>query len=155
MHFENRATIPLGREALWDFLMDMEQVARCLPGVEDERPLDRDNYLGTIRLRVGPIGLRLEGKVSVISRDHDAWRAAMHAEGADKAVGGSVRATIGMNLHELAPTQTELVVDTDAQVLGRLGEFGQPVMRKKADSMMEDFARNVAQRATAGSTASS
>ena len=126
-----------------------------LPGVEDVRPLDQDDYLGIIRLRVGPIGLRLEGKVSVTSRDRDAWRAAMRAEGADKSVGGSVKATIGMALHELAPTQTELVVDTDAQVLGRLGEFGQPVMRKKADSMMQEFARNVAQRATAGSPASS
>jgi carbon monoxide dehydrogenase subunit G len=155
MHFENRATIPIGREALWNFLMDMEQVARCLPGVEEVRPLDQDNFLGILRLRVGPIGLRLEGKVSVTSRDRDVWRAAMRAEGSDKAVGGSIKATIGMTLHDLAPAQTELVVETDAQVLGRLGEFGQPVMRKKADSMMEDFARNVAQRATAGSTASS
>lgn len=148
MHFENRATIPVDRESLWTVLMDMEQVARCLPGVEDVQPIDPDNYLGALKIRVGPIGLKLEGKVNVIERNRDTWCAAMRAEGNDRAVGGAVRATIAMRLEAMAPTQTELTVTTEAHVMGKLGEFGQPVMRKKADSMMQDFARNIGQLAT-------
>jgi carbon monoxide dehydrogenase subunit G len=144
MHFENKATIPVSRNDLWSLLMDMEQVARCLPGVEDVKTIDPDNYLGTLKLRVGPIGLKLEGKVNVIERNQDAWQAAMRAEGNEKGVGGAVKATIAMKLDEVAPAQTELTVTTDAQVMGKLGEFGQPVMRKKADSMMQDFSRNIA-----------
>ena len=144
MHFENKATIPVSRDTLWNVLMDMEQVARCLPGVEEVKTIDPDNYLGTLKLRVGPIGLKLEGKVNVVERNQDAWQAAMRAEGNEKGVGGAVKATIAMKLDELAPTQTELTVTTDAQVMGKLGEFGQPVMRKKADSMMQDFSRNIA-----------
>jgi carbon monoxide dehydrogenase subunit G len=49
-----------------------------------------------------------------------------------------------MRLSELDPNQTELIVTTEAQVMGKLGEFGQPVMRKKADSMMQEFSRNIA-----------
>ena len=49
-----------------------------------------------------------------------------------------------MQLHELGPAETELVVETDARLLGRLGEFGQPLIRKKADAMLADFTRNVA-----------
>ena len=152
MHFENKATIPVSRNDLWSLLMDMEQVARCLPGVEDVKTIDPDNYLGTLKLRVGPIGLKLEGKVNVIERNQDAWQAAMRAEGNEKGVGGAVKATIAMKLDEVAPAQTELTVTTDAQVMGKLGEFGQPVMRKKADSMMQDFSRNIANLA-AGSSA--
>ena len=147
MHFENKATIPVSRNDLWSLLMDMEQVARCLPGVEDVKTIDPDNYLGTLKLRVGPIGLKLEGKVNVIERNQDAWQAAMRAEGNEKGVGGAVKATIAMKLDEVAPAQTELTVTTDAQVMGKLGEFGQPVMRKKADSMMQEFSRNIAQLA--------
>ena len=148
MHFENRATIPVDRQTLWGVLMDMEQVARCLPGVEEVKPIDPDNYLGTLKLRVGPIGLKLEGKVSVVERNQQAWQAAMRAEGNEKGVGGAVKATITMSLQEAGSTQTELNVTTDAQVMGKLGEFGQPVMRKKADSMMQDFARNISQLAS-------
>jgi uncharacterized protein len=147
MHFENKATIPVSRDTLWGVLMDMEQVARCLPGVEDVQTIDPDNYLGTLKMRVGPIGLKLEGKVSVTERNRDAWQAAMRAEGNERGVGGAVKATIGMRLAEVAPSETELVVTTDAQVMGKLGEFGQPVMRKKADTMMQEFSRNIAQLA--------
>jgi carbon monoxide dehydrogenase subunit G len=147
MHFENRASIPVSRDTLWDVLMDMEQVARCLPGVEDVKTVDPDNYLGTLKMRVGPIGLKLEGKVSVTERNQDAWQAAMRAEGNERGVGGAVKATIGMHLEQLAPSETELSVTTDAQGMGKLGEFGQPVMRKKADSMMQEFSRNIAQLA--------
>ena len=147
MHFENKATIPVSRDRLWDVLMDMEQVARCLPGVENIQPIDQDNYNGTLKMRVGPIGLRLEGKVSVTERNQDAWQAGMRAEGNERGVGGAVKADIGMRLNELSPSETELTVVTDAQVMGKLGEFGQPVMRKKADSMMQDFSRNIAQLA--------
>jgi uncharacterized protein len=148
MHFENKATIPVSRDTLWNVLMDMEQVARCLPGVQEIKPIDPDNYLGTLKMRVGPIGLKLEGKVSVVERNQDAWQAAMRAEGNEKGVGGAVKATIGMQLAEAGPSQTELTVTTDAQVMGKLGEFGQPVMRKKADSMMQEFSRNIAQLAS-------
>jgi carbon monoxide dehydrogenase subunit G len=150
MHFENKATIPVSRDSLWTVLMDMEQVARCLPGVEDVNAVDPDNYLGILKMRVGPIGLKLEGKVSVTERNRDAWRAAMRAEGNERGVGGAVKATIAMQLNELAPSETEMLVTTDAQVMGKMGEFGQPVMRKKADSMMQEFSRNVAQLASTG-----
>ena len=144
MHFENKATIPVSRDRLWDVLMNMEQVARCLPGVENIQAIDQDNYNGTLKMRVGPIGLKLEGKVSVTERNREAWQAGMRAEGNERGVGGAVKADIGMRLNELDASQTELTVVTDAQVMGKLGEFGQPVMRKKADSMMQEFSRNIA-----------
>jgi hypothetical protein len=37
-----------------------------------------------------------------------------------------------------------MVVHTDAAVLGKLGEFGQAVMRKKADQVMKQFGDNMA-----------
>ena len=45
----------------------------------------------------------------------------------------------------LAPAEvgTRVRIDTDLAVLGRIGEFGQPVIRKKADALLEEFARNL------------
>jgi carbon monoxide dehydrogenase subunit G len=146
VQFVNRATVPADRETLWNFLMDVRKVGECVPGVEQVQELDPDNYQATMKMRVGPIALRFDGRMSVVERDRDNWRAVMRAEGADKGVGGQVKANIVMTLEETSPTSTELLVNTDANVMGKLGEFGQPVMRKKADAMMQQFAENISKR---------
>lgn len=148
MKFENRARVPASREKMWAFIMDIKAVGACIPGVEEVREVDPDNYIGVQKIRVGPIGLKFEGKMNVAERDKQNWRAVMKAEGADKRAGGAVKATITMSLTELGPNETELLVDTDANVMGKLGEFGQPIMRKKADQMMNEFAQNVGKRVT-------
>jgi carbon monoxide dehydrogenase subunit G len=51
-----------------------------------------------------------------------------------------------MHLQGLGPESTELVVETDLTLLGKLGEFGQPLIRKKADSTVQEFAHNLSQR---------
>jgi carbon monoxide dehydrogenase subunit G len=151
VQFENRATVPASRAALWDFLMDIKSVSGCVPGVDDLQEVDADHYQAIMRLKVGPIALKFDGNMRIVERDRERWKATMRAEGSDKGVGGGVTADIVITLVERAPDSTELVVNTDANVLGKLGEFGQPVMRKKADTIMQEFARNISQRVAARS----
>jgi carbon monoxide dehydrogenase subunit G len=39
--------------------------------------------------------------------------------------------------------QSDLAIHTDANVMGKLGEFGQSVIRKKADQIVQEFATNL------------
>jgi carbon monoxide dehydrogenase subunit G len=41
--------------------------------------------------------------------------------------------------------KTDVDIRTDANVMGKLGEFGQAVIRKKADQIVQEFARNLSQ----------
>jgi len=54
-----------------------------------------------------------------------------------------------MELKELGPKETELVVETDVNILGKIGEFGQPIIRKKADQMLQQFIDNIKRQLTA------
>ena len=54
-----------------------------------------------------------------------------------------------VRLKSSSPTETELDIETDTTFMGRLGELGQPVIRRKAQSTIEEFARNLS-RATVG-----
>ena len=38
---------------------------------------------------------------------------------------------------------TKLEVSTDANVMGRIGDFGQPIIRKKADQTLQEVAANL------------
>jgi len=141
--FQQKATIPAGREPLWEFLMDVPKVAKSLPGVESVTKLDETTYEGTLKVRVGPIRLNLTGKIFFEERDKQNWKAALRAEAADRMAAGAIRGKTAMQLRELGPSETELVVDTDVSILGKIGEFGQPIIRKKADQMLNEFVENI------------
>lgn len=150
MKFTQRAVIPVAREPLWDFLMDIPKVARSLPGVETVSRIDDTTYQGTLKVRVGPISLNLQGKIVVEQLDRSSWRAALRAEASDRMAAGAVKGKTSMELKELNPEETELLVETDVNILGKIGEFGQPIIRKKADQMLQEFIGNIKKQLVSG-----
>jgi hypothetical protein len=140
--FSQECVIPVERERLWNFLMDVPRVARCVPGVESVEAVDERSYKGRLGVRIGPIRLSLDGTMAVEEQDPAAWRARMRADASDRRLGGGIRARLSLRLSP-ATEGTRLAIETDLAVLGKIGEFGQPVIRKKADGLLEEFARNL------------
>jgi carbon monoxide dehydrogenase subunit G len=138
----------VAREPLWEFLMDVPKVAQSLPGVESVSKIDDTTYEGALKVRVGPIALNLLGKIIVEERDKENWRAALRAEANDRRAAGAVKGKTTMMLKAVDSNQTELVVETDVNILGKIGEFGQPIIRKKADSMLKEFVENIKKQLT-------
>ena len=90
MKFNQTAQIPVAREPLWNFLMDVPKVAKSLPGVESVNKIDDTTYEGALVVRVGPIKLNLQGKMILEEQNKDAWRAALRAEAKDRMAAGAV-----------------------------------------------------------------
>lgn len=122
--------------------MDLPRVSRCIPGVERIEPVNDSAYRGMLKVQVGPIRLTLEGMITVEERDRDAWQASLRAEATDRGAGGGIRARMSMRLSP-AEGGTEITVETDLSVLGKIGEFGQPIIKKKADGLIQEFAANL------------
>ena len=122
--------------------MEVPRVARCVPGVETVEAVEAGAYRGSLRVQVGPIRMSLQGTMTVEERDRNAWRARMRAEANDRRLGGGIRARMSL---ALAPGDggTRLQIETDLAVLGKIGEFGQPMIKKKADTLLAEFARNL------------
>jgi len=55
-----------------------------------------------------------------------------------------------MTLSEKSSATTELTIVTDAQVLGKIGNFGQPIIRKKADQTVNEVGENLRAALAAG-----
>jgi uncharacterized protein len=146
--FTQSAQIPVAREPLWEFLMDVPKVAQSLPGVESVSKIDDTTYQGMLKVRVGPIALNLAGKIIVEEQDKQNWRASLRAEANDRRAAGAVKGKTNMMLKEVSANETELLVETDVNILGKIGEFGQPIIRKKADSMLKEFVENIKKQLT-------
>jgi carbon monoxide dehydrogenase subunit G len=143
---DHHVTIPAPPERVWALMMDVPAVSTCVPGVERVAPVAPDVYEGVIGVRVGPIGVRLEGRVTLAEQDRDALRARMDVEATDRRIRGAVSAKATMRLTPRDDGATDLDIHADASILGKLGQFGQAVLRKKADQVMAEFAANLAAR---------
>ncbi len=148
MRTEHTVRVDAPRERVWALLMDVPAAARLVPGVEDVVPTGAgiDTYRGSFRVQVGPVRLALEGDVRVVARDDEAGTASVRLDGADKRLGGGVRADVTLAVSRSAPAEVRVM--TDITILGRIGEIGQALMKRKADHVMAEFATNL-QRALA------
>ena len=146
MKLENRCLVPANIQRTWDLLMDIPRVAACVPGMEEVVQEEDGSYRASMRVRVGPMGLTLAGTLQVLEQDPSKGEARFLIEASDRKVGGAVRADLLIQLRSDDGNQTELVLNTDTTFIGRLGELGQPLIRRKANNTMEEFARNLAQQ---------
>lgn len=142
MIVDQKATIPAPVDQVWAFVTDIPAVSRCVPGVEEFDRIDDDNFAGALKIRVGPIGVRLQGKIVVTERNRDDLTSAMAVSATEKRINSTVSARTSMTLVPVSDAETELHIHTEASILGKLGEFGQAVMKRKADQMVAEFARN-------------
>lgn len=122
--------------------MDVPRVALCVPGLSPVESLGDDRYRGTLSIRVGPMRFSFRGEVAIIARVPDR-SATMRADAEDRGVGGNIRAALAMALEDAAGGGTDLRIASDLQVLGRLGELGQPIMKRKADELLGHFVANL------------
>src|ERR1700687_4263380 len=95
---ENRITVPAPPERVWAFMMDIPAVSRCVPGVDGVARIDDETFSGVMSVRVGPISIRLDGRVILAERDEAAQQARMDLQAADKRVNGAVNAKMRMQL---------------------------------------------------------
>jgi len=149
MIIDQKARIPASVDRVWAFVTDIPAVSRCVPGVEEFERIDDDNFAGALKVKVGPIGVRLQGKIVVAERDRENLTSRLDVSATEKRINSTVSAKTTMTLVPISDAETELVIHTEASILGKLGEFGQAVMRRKADQMVGDFAKNAAKEIAA------
>ena len=141
MKLVHAVALRLPRERVWAFLQDIPRVATCVPGVDEVRDLGGDRYGGTLNVAMGPVRLALAGEVAVRARDSAASSLTLQVSAADAKAGGSVAAEVRIAL--LGDAETKVEVTSDVRIMGRIGEFGQPLIKRKADQTMAEFARRL------------
>lgn len=151
MKIEILSDVPASREATWALVMDIPKAASCIPGIKDITPDGEGKYQATLQARVGPMGMNLSGTITVLSQDADAGEAYFLVEANDRRVGGGVKTNMSMKVIAKSADETELEIIADTTLMGRLGELGQPLIRRKARNTLEEFSKNLSKLLSSGS----
>lgn len=142
MQINTSFDVPLPRERAWDALLDVEDIAPCMPGATlDGR--DGDTYRGRVKLKIGPILAQYAGTVTITETDAAAGRLALRAKGKEQRGSGTADATVVARLSEAAGA-TRVEVETTLNVTGRAAQFGRSVMQDVAKRLVTTFAGNLA-----------
>ena len=150
MDFHYTYSVKAPADKLWAFVSDVPTVGMCIPGAADVTQSEDGTYLGVVKVRIGPVSLGLAGKLAVQEIDEAARTISLSGEGADRRVPGNVGVKIKMSVSAAEGDTSELVVDSEANVMGKLGEFGQGLIRRKADGMMKSFGENLSKKVEEG-----
>ncbi|RME45031.1 MAG: hypothetical protein D6791_11685 [Chloroflexi bacterium] len=123
-------------EQVWDFFLDIERLAPCVPGVENVQQLDPANYKGVLKLKVGPIGVAFRGDVTIVEQEPPRF-IRVKLQGRD--VAGLVQGEFTSTLTPTENGETAVAYRMDIALRGRLAQFGQAVIRDTARKMTAEF----------------
>jgi uncharacterized protein len=148
MELEHSFTIPVSPERAWQVLLDVEQVAPCMPGATVDS-VDGDVVTGKVKVKVGPVALTYSGKARFTERDEQAKSITLEASGKETRGSGTASATVHSWL-EPEGDQTRVMVHTTMNVTGRPAQFGRGVMADVSGRIIERFASNLAVQCAGG-----
>lgn len=132
------------QQKVWDFLFDIPRLSKCIPGIESVEVVDDKTYRGKLVVKVGPIKSAFSGVVT-LTEVNSPKQIAGTVEGDDKASASSVRASFMGTLKAL-DDGTEAAFQVDANLRGRLAQFGGPVITATAKKLTAEFAKCLKER---------
>jgi carbon monoxide dehydrogenase subunit G len=142
MDLEHSFIIPVPPEQAWQALLDVEQVAPCMPGATVDG-FDGEVISGKIKIKVGPVQMTYAGKAHFTEKDEATKTVVLEASGKETRGSGTASATIRSSLQD-ENGQTRVLVRTTMTVTGRPAQFGRGVMAEVGGRIIGKFAANLA-----------
>lgn len=139
MKLNHSFTVDAPRECVWAFLMDVPSMAACIPGASEVQQVGDDTYDATVSAKIGPVSARFGCRISVLNLDEAAGTGTVEVSGKDTKLGGGVSARMQMGMTEDAGVTT-VTIDSDVDIMGKIGQYGHGMISKRADAMLADFA---------------
>lgn len=148
MRLTDEFTIPVEPDRAFQLLLDLQNVAHCVPGGEIEPPDADGVHAGKVTVRLGPMKFSYAGTVKIAEQDATTRIAVI--EGAGDASGGSERAKV-RSVMEVVPdgTGSRVKMSTDLEIRGRAAQMGAGIIGGVSKRMVKQAAECLATRLTA------
>jgi uncharacterized protein len=144
MNLEQSFEVAAPVQRVWNALIDVEQVAPCLPGAAVSGRNEDGSFNGTFTVKIGPTSASYSGKLLMEQVDEGAHTATMQANGTDKRGQGSAKATIVSSVSPAGEGRARVDVSTDYHITGRLARFGRGGMIEDiSERLLREFAERL------------
>jgi len=142
MIFEGKIEVGVPPAKAWDFLIDINQFASCLPGLERVTQLDDRTFDGIIGATVGPISGKFTFRATIVE-SMPPKEMVVQTEGMDSVTKSTMSVNMTVTLTEPVESRTELGYHANVEIKGRLAILGDMVLRATAVLLLEEFSRRL------------
>jgi carbon monoxide dehydrogenase subunit G len=142
MQLSNTFKVPVPADEAWRALLDYPRLARCMPGAT-VTGVQGDDVLGQVKVKLGPVAMTYQGKVTFTEKDAASHRIVATAAGREVRGSGTASAQITAVLTD-AGGATEVSVATDLTITGKPAQFGRSVVAEVSERLIGQFAGNLA-----------
>jgi carbon monoxide dehydrogenase subunit G len=142
---ENQFTVGADIDSVWPALLDMEGVARCLPGATIAGTDKENVYDGSMRLKIGPMRVEYRGTATLSEVDQESHTAVISLNAREAKGQGSAMATIRNRL-EAVDGGTRVTAQTDLHITGPQAQFGRGVIEDVGRRVLDEFSQRLEQR---------
>jgi carbon monoxide dehydrogenase subunit G len=140
MRLDQEFSVEAPADRVWAFLMNVPEMAACIPGASDVRQIDDTTYDATVKAKIGPISASFGCRIAILELNDRAHTGVVEVSGKDAKIGGGVKARMAMTLVENGGTTT-VRIGSDVDILGKIGQYGHGMVSKRATAMLDDFSQ--------------
>lgn len=148
MILEHSFTVPTSIDETWRLLLDVDQVAPCMPGAALDT-VDGDEFTGRIQVKIGAIQMTYKMKGAFVEKDEGNHRVVLEGSGKENRGAGTVRALISLTM-ESRGDSTDVKVSTDLNITGKPAQFGRGALGDIGGKILGQFADNLATMVAVG-----
>jgi carbon monoxide dehydrogenase subunit G len=142
MKLDDTFTLTAPRAEVWNYLLDVKKVARCIPGAESVEQIDDNHYKGTLVVQLGPVKPKFIGDVTITDMV-EPERMTGFFRAKDRGAGSNISAQFVFSLAETEPTVTSAHYNCDLVIRGRMAAFGSSVIIETAKQLTAAFAASL------------
>jgi carbon monoxide dehydrogenase subunit G len=132
--FQVRAPIA----TVWQFMLDPQKVAACMPGAVLEQVVDERTFLGAIKVKIGAITTSYKGRLQLTDVDEAAHSIKMKGEGRETS-GGTAKASLASQMKALPDGGTEVVAEASVDLTGRIMQVGRGMIQGVSHQLFLQF----------------
>lgn len=145
MLIEGKFNLKAPIKQVWDFLLEPETLASCIPGAEEMKRIDDKTYESVVKQKVGLISVKFKFTTTITEINPPKY---VKAVGKGAAIGnmGTFTHEMTVNLAEISKDEVEVSYKAKVSIVGRLATFGERIMRAKSKSVGEELTRNLQQK---------
>jgi len=139
--FEVQATV----ERVWKYLIDPKRVVECLPGAELLEQQDERNFVGAIKVKVGPLSMSYKGNAKFTEVNEQTHQVRMVGDAREVGGSGSTKVSMLSTVTALPSGGAEVSVVADVELVGKIVQFGRGMIEEVSRQMFRQFSSCVKQ----------
>jgi carbon monoxide dehydrogenase subunit G len=136
MHMAGEQRIAAPRQRVWEALNDPEVLRASIPGCQTLDKEGADRFLATVEVKIGPIGARFKGDVSLTDLQ-PAQGYTIVGQGSG-GIAGSAKGSAKVRLSDDG-AGTLITYEVEAEVGGRMAQLGGPIIDATAKNLSAKF----------------